>query len=69
MDQKVKQHRFLVFMAFTHTKKVDTESFIKGQDPDPDPTKKVRIRPDPDPQHCFKLHLYRNYFICLYLNK
>jgi hypothetical protein len=37
MDQKVKQHRFLkyIFMAFKHTKKVDTEPFIKA---------KIRIR-------------------------
>jgi hypothetical protein len=34
MNQNVKQHtgRFLeVFMAFTHTKKVETESFIKSR--------------------------------------
>jgi hypothetical protein len=33
MDQNVKQHRFLkyLFMAFTHTKKVDTESFIQAR--------------------------------------
>jgi hypothetical protein len=51
-------------MAFTHTKKVDKESFIKAKSeseygprrPDPDPTKNVRVRPDPQrhervPQH------------------
>jgi hypothetical protein len=31
-----------VFMAFTHTKKVDLELFIKGR---------IRIRQDPNPQH------------------
>jgi hypothetical protein len=33
MNQKVKRHRFLkyIFMTFTHTKKVDTESFIRAR--------------------------------------
>jgi hypothetical protein len=57
-----------VFMAFSHTKKVDIWSFIKARIRirpqisgsghrflDPDPTKKVRIRPDPDLQHWQKL--------------
>jgi hypothetical protein len=34
MDQKVKQHRFLKYLwllQFTHTKKVDTESFSNAR--------------------------------------
>jgi hypothetical protein len=49
---KVKQQRHLkytgtvLYMAFTHTKKVDVGSFVEARI-------RIRIRPNPDPQHWF----------------
>jgi hypothetical protein len=47
MDQKVKQ----VFMTFTHTKKVDIESFIKARIRIRNRIRSGPRRPDPDPPH------------------